>query len=177
MIAYKKEAMQELAKDYIDFEKIDKSLLRDKDVILAYMQHHSSNNIIVKKCPIDIEVKGMVDDVDFVLDVIKNLDACYNKSALMALLKYSAFCIVRAKFDKNDALCAYDLKCFVSQILTKYNDMVKVRNSELSKKQSILDELNNFINEAKLDAFDTKEIKNTLGERYKRSSIGFDIKI
>lgn len=169
MITDKQQALLEISKKDINFDNFDKKLLKDIDIAIAYMQQHSSNEMLVRDFPINIDNQGMVDNMDFILELIQNLDVGYSKSSLMSLIKYSTSCIVRRKMDHND-YDASQLKSIATQILTTYNNKYKERTIELTKRQSLLDEVNKFIEDAPLDGFDKEESKH---EKYKRCDIGF----
>jgi len=172
MITEKQDAIKEVNKSNVDFDQIDKKWLMDKDVARAYMQHHSSNDLLYSKFPIDIDVKGMIDDADFILDVIKNLDVGYNKDSLMSLIKYSTSRIVKRKIDIENIEDEQELKQYITQLMTDFNSMVKLREEELTKKQSLLNELSDFIEQTELDCF-KNTTKSKSHEKYKRCNIGF----
>jgi len=176
MITDKLEAIKEMSKEQIDFNQFDKSLLQDKDVALAYMQRHSSNNMLIQDFPIDIDVPGMVDDEEFIINVIKNLDVGYREESLKSLIKYSTFRIVKDKISKESDGDVDKLKGDATQILTTYNKELKLRIEQLSQKNVVLDEVNNFINEAQLDAFDAPKKRIKPGN-YKSCNIGFTAEI
>lgn len=171
MITDKNEAIAEVGKDNPNFKNIDEYLLRDKDVALMYMQHHSSNSVLVSRFPINIDVKGMIDDSQFILSVIGNLSTGYNEEDLNSLLKYSANCIARAKLDSGEDFDADHLKLLITDILTQYHNAVNVREKELSKKKQALDELEKFVEESNILS-NSKKTKSS-GARYKRTDIGF----
>ena len=172
MIVDKDEAILEVGKDNPNFKNIDEYLLSDKDVALTYMQHHSSNTVLVSKFPINIDVKGMIDDEQFMLSVIGNLSTGYDEDSLNSLLKYSANCIVKSRLDKGDELDTDNLKQIITDVLTQYHNAVKARDEELSKKKQVLDELNQFVDNSNiLGDVVNKPKKNTA--RYKGTNIGF----
>lgn len=173
MITNKDEAILEVGKDNPNFKNIDEYLLSDKDVALTYMQRHSSNTILVSKFPINIDVKGMIDDKEFMIDVINNLSIGYNNDDLNSLLKYSANQIVRAKLDNGEELDTDHLKQIITDILTQYHNAVKLREVELSKKKQVLDEMEKFIEQSDMLSSDNPK-RN--GARYKHTDIGFTAK-
>lgn len=171
MITDKQEAIKEVNKSSVDFDQFDKRLLMDKDVARAYMQHHSSNDLLFSKFPIDIDNKGMIDDADFILDVIKHLDVGYNRESLISLIKYSTSCIVKRKIDEDKLDDKDELKDLATQILQQFNDTIKARGKELEKKQLLLEDIDAHISEAELDCFKGKKAKSN--EKYRRCNIGF----
>ena len=173
MITNKDEAILEVGKDNPNFKNIDEYLLSDKDVALTYMQRHSSNTILVSKFPININVKGMIDDKEFMIDVINNLSIGYNNDDLNSLLKYSANQIVRAKLDNGEELDTDHLKQIITDILTQYHNAVKLREVELSKKKQVLNEMEKFIEQS--DMLSSGNTKRN-GARYKHTDIGFTAK-
>lgn len=64
------QAIEELKKENIDFSQFDKSLLQNKEVVLAYMQLHFSNNLLNKTFPLNIDAKGMMDNQEFIIELI-----------------------------------------------------------------------------------------------------------
>jgi len=173
MITDKQEAIKEVNKSNVDFDQIDKRLLRDKEVVLAYIQYHSSNDLLYSKFPIDINTKGMIDDSSFILDVIKNLDVGYNRESLMSLIKYSANCILKRKIDEENLTeeDMSELKEFATKVVQQFYDSVNVRGKELEKKQSLLDEISNHINQTEADCCDGEKTKSY--KKYKCCNIGF----
>ncbi|MBQ8522207.1 MAG: hypothetical protein IJ458_00910 [Clostridia bacterium] len=175
MIVDKEIALKEIIKPNVNFNEFDKCLLSDKDIVLNYIQHHSSNDILFRDFPISIDNSGMIDDVDFIAIVINNLDVDYSKKHLKDMLKYSTSLIVKNKM-RGDECDAEELKSFAKTVLLKYNDMVKVRNEQLAKKQRVLDDISECIDNVLLDAFDTKPNSNKKN-MYKRCNIGFTAEI
>ena len=178
MITDKDEAIEEVKKDVIDFDNIDKSLLTDKEVATAYMYAHSSNKLLLMGFPIDITCPGIVDDANFIIDVIGNLEVEYSKENLNALLKLSALEIVKGKMNKERMYDLNNLKSLAREILTIYNEELQERNKVLSKKQTVLDEVEQFIKDEKLDGLDVDDkkrtkVKNNGWRRYKDCKVGF----
>ena len=169
MITDKNEAIAEVGKDNPNFKNIDEYLLSDKDVALTYMQHHSSNTVLVSKFPINIDNKGMIDDEQFMLNVINCLSNGYDEEGLNSLLKYSANCIVRARLDSGEVLDTEHLKQIITDILTQYHNAVKARDTELSKKEQMLKEMEQFIEE--MPNLNNKPTRSN--KRYARTNIGF----
>ena len=174
MITDKDEAILEVGKDNPNFKNIDEYLLSDKDVALMYMQHHSSNTVLVSKFPINIDVKGMIDDKEFMLSVINCLSTGYDESGLTYLLKYSANCIVKNKVKHDDEVNVEDLKQEITDILTQYNEAVKSRLAELSQKQQTMDELKKFIDDSNIIKEESKSKRSR--EYYRHTDIGFTAK-
>jgi hypothetical protein len=171
MITDKQEAISEIIKPNINFNLIDKTLLLDRDVAIAYMQQHSSNNMLIQGFPINIDHEGMVDDMDFILELIQNLDIGYDRKSLNSLMKYSSSCIIRSKISAEDSQNVDELKQMVRDILTTYNEKLKTKTDELRQKQTVLDEVDDYINSVKIDKLGT--ISQTEHQAYKRCDIGF----
>ena len=176
MITAKSKAIEAVSKPKVDFDEIDNRLLKDKDVVRAYMQHHSSNIILVSKVPIDIDSAGMIDNETFITDVIKNLDIGYDKNNLESLLKYSTSVIVKKKLNGKTETTEAELMAVARRILARYNVQVKRKVTELSEKQQLMDRLNAQIAgtmiSGLIDSIDNANSGKS-GERYKRNSIGF----
>ena len=177
MIVDKNEAIEEMKKPCVDFRKVDISLLKDKDVALAYMERHSSNNMLVDNFPINVNSNGLVDDEDFILNLIKNLDVGYSEEALESLVKHSTFRIIKRKTNENTECDIEKVREEVLGILTNYNENIKIRSNELSARKSMLSDIGKFIEVAKLDAFNNDKQRNRqkLGF-YKDCNIGFTAK-
>ncbi|MFQ6724233.1 MAG: hypothetical protein ACLRFE_02745 [Clostridia bacterium] len=176
MITDKQQALEEICKPEVNFDKFDKGLLSDKDVVIAYMQHHSSNNMLFMDFPVSINNSGMIDDVEFVGSVIKNLDIGYDKECLKSMLKYSTSRIIKNIISKGEGYAVDDLKIYAKDILTEYNDIVKVKNDELKQKQADIDEVERCIDSVALDIFDKPKKKLQRGN-YKSCNIGFTAEI
>jgi len=177
MIVDKMEAIEEMKKPCVDFGKVDKFLLSDKDVALAYMKKHSSNNMLVENFPINVHLSGMVDDEDFILNLIKNLDVGYSEEALEFLVKRSTYRIIKRKTNESTECDMEKVREKVTQILTNYNANIKIRSSELSARKSMLNDVGKFIENAKLDAFNNdKQKKRPKQGFYKECNIGFTAK-
>lgn len=171
MITTKQQALEEVRKPRINFDKFDKKLLRDKDIALEYMKHHSSNDMLLKDFPIDIDSDGMIDDFDFVMTFINNLDVDYSKNSLMYMLKGSATRIVKAGINRNPDDDIEHLKQLTKDILTEYNSAVKSRAKQLEQKQSKLHQIDEYADDIEMDAFDAQSQDSD--ERYRRCKIGF----
>ncbi len=171
MITDKNEAILEVGKDNPNFKNIDEYLLSDKDVALTYMQRHSSNTILVSRFPINIYVKGLIDDEEFMLNVINNLSIGYDEEGLNSLLKYSANCMVKNRVKNDEELNIDELKEIITNILTQYYDAVKARDEELIKKKQVIQELEQFVDNSNILSDNNKLKRNTA--RYKRTDIGF----
>ena len=161
MITDKNEAILEVGKDNPNFKNIDEYLLSDKDVALMYMQRHSSNTVLVSKFPINIDVKGMIDDEEFMINVINCLSIGYDEDSLNSLLRYSANCIVNAMLNSGEELDTDHLKQVITDILIQYHNAVKVRDEELAKKQQIVEELNQFVDNSNILGKTDKPKQNT----------------
>ena len=174
MIVDKTEAIEEMKKPCVDFRKVDISLLKDKDVALAYMEKHSSNNMLVSDFPINVNLSGLVDDKDFILNLIKNLDVGYSEDALQSLVRNSAFRIIKRRTSENSEIDVEKVREEVTEILINYNENIKMRSNELSARSSMLSSIGKFIENTKLDAFDSDKQKNRPKQGYyKDCNIGF----
>ena len=175
MITEKQEAIEEVKKKDINFENISPELLKDKDVALSYIQAHSSNKILLKGFPIDIDAPHMICDKNFIIQIINNLEVGYSKETLANLIKYSTNLLVRNHVEKHKDITAEELKCVAEEILNEYKGVIKKRAEELAHKQSILDEVDKYIESAEIDGESDKHSCEN-GIRYKRTDIGFTAK-
>lgn len=187
LIVDKQIAIRYIQSGNFKFENIDKRLLQDKDIALAYMRKYSSNEMLFDGFPIDIAQPGMIDDQVFILNVIKNFGEDYSKTSAWQMIKYSTIMIVKKESGKLKTVNAEMLKDFSKRVLTRYNNMVKKRDEELKQGRTLMDEVCDYIRDFKLDAFDEQETKedkpqqaqkNEVSDKYKRCKIGFtaDIK-
>lgn len=158
----------------VPWESIKKDCLRDKDVVIKYMEKHSSNDLLRGVTPIDITQEGFLSDGEFITKVIQNLDAGYSKDNLNKLLKLSAREIVKRmmrtmKYEDPEHYTE-DVefwKAKARMCMEDYANSVEDRNAELVKKVQILDEIMNY----EIPGLDSKKSDN-----YKKCNIGFTAK-
>lgn len=174
MITRKNEALEEVTKQNPNMSQIDESLLKDEDVVRAYIQLHSSNEMLVNRKPIDIDVKGLIDNETFIIDVIKNLDIGYDVNGLNSLITYSTKRIIKEELNANPNYTACKLKEMAEGIMLRYRDAVKMRGNELAHKQEILNEVGSYIENA-INKNNTNANK-AKGKIYCRTDVGFTAK-
>ncbi|MBQ7880876.1 MAG: hypothetical protein IJ358_03440 [Clostridia bacterium] len=156
MITDKNEAIRALKQDNVRLREIDKDLLRDKDVIVAYMQAMSSNRLICLSddYPITLDAKGMIDNEDFVMQVINYLDAGYSKIDVDTFLKISATRIIKSKLKLGELSSdnEQEIKDLAKGILIRYRDAIKKRDKQLLSQESTYSKVCDYIRE--LDVFE-----------------------
>ena len=172
MIKDKDKAIEAMSSNKVDFDEIDRRLLDDKDVVRAYIFNHSSNIILESKYPIDIDKEGMIDNERFIKDVIRCLDIGYSKSSLEALLRFSAFKIIRNKINKTVDVYEEALKVQATRILRGFNSEVLKRDAALSEKQEMLARMEGHIEGIKMKAFEGSHDKLPR-KKYSNTNIGF----
>lgn len=152
MITTKENAIIEVGKEQPNYKEIDKYLLKDKDVVIAYMQAHSSNALLSlnSKFSINLDFMGLINDEDFIIQVINNLDVGYNQDDLVYLLKLSAARIVQSKYDIHNNMTKQDLEEPVSTILKKYRAAVLEQQEKLSHKKQVVDGVFDFIHSTRI---------------------------
>ncbi len=173
MLTNKEEVIQELSKDYVDFSTIDRRLLKDIDVIRAYIAKHSSNNIVQKGFIIDIDIPGFIDKPGFIVEIIQGLDVGYDEKALNSLLKYSAEKIVRREADNNPNCTTQQLQELATKVLTRYKEAKISREQQLKEKREMLESVNKVIDGFNLDVKNNKLNQSRGGTKYKRHEVGF----
>lgn len=175
MITNKDEAIAEVGKKNPDMAIIDEKLLKDKDVVLAYIKLHSSNEILKTSSPININYKGMIDDREFIVDIIKNLEVGYSTKALYSLLKCSTMSIVKNVVNNGTDLNIDSLKEFAKGVMINYDEQVKLRCEQLREKEKLLKQLNDFIKNTNIESIpqENPDIDEIADTRYKRTDIGF----
>lgn len=175
MITEKQKAIEEVKKPEVDFGKIERVFLKDKTVVLAYIQAHSSNDLLLKDFPIYIDSPDLIGDEEFIIEVINHLDVGYSKVTVSNLIKHSASIIMRNELEKFKDKNVEELKDSAARILNRYNNAIKKRAEELARKQSILDEVDKYIKNVELDG-GLVVSSNKGAERYRRTDIGFTAK-
>ena len=180
MITEKDEAILAMGCDVVDFNDIDPVLLTDRDVAIAFMRVHSSNDLLMPNFPIIISGTGMINDFEFMMEVIDNLDINYSKDALRNMLKDSVAVIVSEKMELERINNPSTLKTLARELLTIYNEEVKARNEILDKKKQIIEEVEDFIENEEMDSLPEdktppKYQKKGMGW-YKDCHIGFGAK-
>ncbi|MBQ3502601.1 MAG: hypothetical protein IJA72_02950 [Clostridia bacterium] len=152
MITTKADAIIEVGKDQPDYKSIDKFLLRDKDVILAYMQAHSSNRLLDlnSNFPISLDINGLINNEDFIIAVINNLDNGYNQDDLVYLLKLSTARIIQTKYTMYDNSSEDTLKGLASDILKRYHNVVVSQKLKLAHKKQVVDKVFDFIHSSRI---------------------------
>ena len=166
----KEEVIQEVSKDCVDFSIIDRRLLKDIDVIRAYIAKHSSNNLVQKGFVIDVFQPGFIDKPGFVLEVIQGLDVGYNEKLLDIFLKCSAGIIVRKEADLNPNCTTQELQDLATKVLVRYKEAKIYREQQLKEKREMLESVNKLIDGFNLN---TNTAKQEQGDKYKRNNIGF----
>lgn len=173
-------ALQAVARKNPNLANINKALLKDKDVILAYIKANSSNYLLLDRCPINLYQDELLGDVDFIITVIQYLDLDYSRESLLHLIKKSTSFVFKNSIG-DDPIDMDKSKEFVLSILKKYDEAVKVKEAELKAKNSAVDEIDRFIEHAKLTSLSgvTNKAKNSFDgeDRYKRTRVGFSADI
>lgn len=152
MITTKEDAIIELKKAQPDYKNIDKLLLKDKDVVLAYMQEHSSNRLLDlnSKFPINLDINGLINDVDFIIAVINNLDIGYNQDDLVYLLELSTMRIIQTNYDDYAHMSKEELQTLASSILKKYHNIAVSKKLALANKKQVIDEIFDFVHSTRI---------------------------
>ena len=152
MINTKEEAIIEVAKAQPDYRNIDKFLLRDKDVVLAYMQAHSSNKLLDlnSKFCINLDINGLINDESFMMAVLNNLDIGYNQDDLVYLLELSTTRIIQTNYDDYKHAPKEELENLASTILKRYHNVAVSKKLELSAKKQVIDEVFDFIHSTRI---------------------------
>lgn len=174
----KEKAIWFVTRKEIEWKKFDKYemdfYLKDKDVILKYIETHSSNKLFEKGFPIDIVQSDFLIDSEFITKVIENLDTDYSKDGLSKLLKLSTAEIIKnmmsSKKIEDPEHYTEDpefWKAYARMYLEGYADSLAERDAELSKKAQVLDEILNY----EIPSLDGKNSDN-----YKKCNIGFTAK-
>lgn len=174
MIRSKSSALKEMAKPNIDWERLDARVLQDGDVVREFMRFHTSNSVFHEDSIINIYCDGMLDDMEFMLEVIEHLAVGYDRKKLIEVLKCSATNI--AMNVVNQFECGKEeLAEFVKQTLSTYNDAINKKDLELKSQRDAMAEVRKIVEESDLGETD-KNLSND--KRYKRTQIGFtaDIK-
>lgn len=182
MITNKQKAIRYIQSGTFDFNNIDKRLLQDRDIALVYMRTYSSNDMLYDNFPINIDVKGMIDNQKFVFNVIMNLSEGYSPECVRSLIKYSTIMVVKKEAAKLERVNFDMLKDFSRRLLIKYNSILKKRNQELQAGQNIVNQLCDYVRDFELDALEDKskstqqsnqELTEQESDKYKRCKIGF----
>lgn len=186
MITSKEEAIEAVKDDNIDFESFSDELLKNKEVITAYMQAHSSNKLLLLGFPLDITIDEIVDDISLIIDVIKNLDVGYSRDNLELIIKQNVFSIVNKKIEKEKIEDAQLLKTIITKLMTSYKKEIDKRDKELQSKRDLISQLLDCVDEFSIVDVGSQETvnedtKSEINEydktRYKRNNIGFCAKI
>ena len=182
MIETKEEAIEYMKSDYVSFGIISDFLLKDRDVVRAFIINHSSNKLIQldDKFPISINVAGMIDDERFVSDVINGLDVGFDNDSLMDVLKVSARQIVIKKLREQDIAgldvtqSREELKKNIKEIVDGYMSLLKVRKEQLIKKEQVREDVFKVIDDTLFEDNEPKNCKKDNNDRYRRNKIGFN---
>ena len=152
MITAKEDAIIEVKKAQPDYKNIDKILLKDKDVVRAYMQAHSSNRLLDlnSKFCINLDINGLINDEDFMIDVINNLDIGYNQDDLVYLIELSTMRIIQTNYDDYKHMPKEELENLASAILKRYHNIAVSKKLELSAKKQVIDEVFDFIHSTRI---------------------------
>ncbi len=152
MITTKEEAIIEVKKAQPDYRNIDKFLLKNKDVVRAYMRAHSSNSLLDlnSKSPINLDINGLINDEGFIVDVINNLDVGYNQNDLVYLLELSTMRIIQINYDDYKHMPKDELESLASSILRRYHNIAVSKKLELACKKQVIDEVFDFIHSTRI---------------------------
>lgn len=172
LIPGKNLALQMVQRPNPDLSQLRVELLQDKDLILSYAQAHSSNPLLLKGHPININKPGLIDDADFIVKIIQYLDLDYNKKALLDILKASTVAIIKIKMNK-ESISVEESKELAKNILKKYDNAVSAKNEQLARKGSDIDEVCRFIEETPINSLAGAENEHNTDSYNKRRRIGF----